>query len=366
MSFESTPSLGYSLTQPYLGISSQAPQSDSEEDLASTQPLENYPDNIEGDLFDISPTKREILQNFPPEFIQLMQKAASLDSQELNGLIDFIINHLDGSTGIIPFNFFDLALSLVNQNDINGAREVLKLQIAISTLKLFCFFNDKEMVLQKIVAKLKESKRLIELITAPLNPNSNPTLRDLEYMPIYECLVELKDDIFISFIQRCSYDLQWQKNPEDALKKVFCQKGFNLMAHGTGYAKRGLRNLANLIFEGDLRLNIATGPIGTPEASCLRSFASSSHGPFYLLIKSNPSTTCSPTKHLAYVVAQPIDKELLIAIINTAFLRNLISEDQKKLSITRIFTIQEFVDLPEPTISSDVLERHIQTKLNVK
>ena len=310
--------------------------------------------------------KNQILHNFPSQFAHLMERRSPISLDEAGYLIEFIFNYLEKNENTYPFNFFDQSLSSVNKNEIDKAKDVLKLHVAINKLKLFCFFHesDSNALILKINERLKNATRLIDFITSSIKESFNPSLLDTEYMPIYECLIELDNTHFISFFQRCLYLQSFQKqNLKNDFKEKFCEKGFALQGHGMGFAKRGLRNLSNLILEGELRDNIHTGPIGKPNGISLKSFTCTAHGPFYLLVKDNMNEFNSSKEHLAYIVPEVVDKELLIALMDIAFLKEIISEDQKKLNIARIFTMQEFLNLPDETLSSTLLEKHVKQKL---
>ncbi|NGX33892.1 MAG: hypothetical protein K1060chlam1_00234 [Candidatus Anoxychlamydiales bacterium] len=336
--------------------------------VSATLPYEDSFENTQnslsqnGSCLDIN----EMLHNLPPSFALLTQKQSSMKLAELNSLIEFIINHLNNNENCFLFIFFDQALNYAINNEVNKAKDVLRFQIALSKLKLYLFFHDSESasIILKINDRVKGPERLINFITSTINTNFNPTLSDVEYMPIYECLIYLEDSAFKAFFQRCLYGLSFsQTSLHNDLKKEFCEKGFALQGHGMGYSKRGLRNLANLILEGKLRDIINIGPIGKPEAIPLKDFTCAAHGPFYLLVKDNADEIYLQKEHLAYIVPEVIDKELLISIITIAFIKGILSEEQKKLNIARIFTIQEFLNLPDKTLSSDQLEKFIHIKI---
>ncbi len=342
----------------------------SSKNYPSTLP---YEDSFEGP-YSQSPSfqngshieKNQILHSFPPPFANLLERQSSMSSEELDEHISFITNYLRTRENHLIFNFFDEALCHVNKNEIDKAKDVLRLHVAINKLKLFYFFHesDSNALILKIKDKLKDFTHLINFITSSIKESFNPSLSDTKYMPIYECLIALENTHFMCFFERCLYTQSFQKQKlKNDFKEEFCVKGFALQGHGMGFAKRGLRNLSNLILEEELRDTIHTGPIGKPDAISLKSFTCAAHGPFYLLVKANMNEFYSSKEHLAYIVPEIVDKELLIALMGIAFLRKIISEDQKKLNIARIFTMQEFLDLPEITLSSDLLEKYVKTKL---
>lgn len=341
----------------------------SSEILPSTQPLSTtqaYNESDQDDDFSQNNStidENEILHSFPSSFVHLIEKKAKMNLDEINCLIEFTIKYLN-SENSYPFNFFDEALSYTNNDDIEKAKDVLRFHLAINKLKLFNFFNPNEsnFITLKIQNRLKESTKLITLITSSLNSSFNPTLLDIEYMPLYECLIDLDEGLFKTFFERCFYNHSFQNKKNDDISK-FCKKGSALQGHGMSYSKRGLRNLANLILEQELRYNINIGPIGSLKGMNFKNFTCAAHGPFYLLVKDPINNVLLATKHLAYIVPEKIDKALLISIMDIAFFKDLISINQKNLNIARIFTMQEFLDLPEESLSSFQLEKYVQTKI---
>ncbi len=182
------------------------------------------------------------------------------------------------------------------------------------------------------------------------SPMQITTRTPCEYVLLYELLSNATDEELHSFkgvTNRVPVTLEKQLE--------FRRKMQNFDAHGIELDKGGIANLTNLILEGKLRQTMYTGPIGNGDYRMPDTF-SGDHGPYYILTKNTRD-------HLAYIVPDARDKEVLTTFLERAQILSLIAPTEKTDLLKRLFTYDEIKDLSSDQVAhSEALETFISTR----
>ena len=210
--------------------------------------------------------------------------------------------------------------------------------------------------------------RVADKITSALQREGGPQLADtfqaykdvvfgkgrfsVEYKPVYE-IAGVTDEIR-------RYDLEHPLvfQVSDLNERVLKRRNL-LAAHGVEEAKGGMRNMLNIMLEGEVRFG-QTGPLakGNPQ------FFAGDHGPYYVVLDESkrvfrkaddPLFRYSPTTfpedaHVAYIIPLEQDRELVSRALDEAVNKNLITAAERDAILSKTITYDDYLRLPDEAL----------------
>ncbi|MBS3127183.1 hypothetical protein J4228_03390 [Candidatus Woesearchaeota archaeon] len=212
--------------------------------------------------------------------------------------------------------------------------------------------------------------RVADKITSALQREGGPQLADtfqaykdvvfgkgrfsVEYKPVYE-IAGVTDEIRRYTI----YDDPRGTFQVSDLNERVLKRRNGLAAQGIEEDKGGMRNMLNIMLEGEVRFG-QTGPLvkGLPE------WAAGPHGPYYVVLDESkrvfrtaddPLFRYSPVTfpedaHVAYLVPLEADRELVSRALDEAVKKNLLTAAERDAILSKTITYDDYLRLPDEAL----------------